>query len=130
RFLLVSKFLHMTMVPLVLAGMTRISFFRFLLYTTAGTAFWVALYTGLGYLLHRQIDSLVRFAGRATGTLAIVGGVLFLVYLGFKLFRRRRILRLHHEKRIAPEDLKAKMEAGDSVVIMDVRSRQAIEAFP
>jgi len=130
RFILISKFLPMTMVPLVLAGMTRINFFRFLLYTTAGTAFWVALYTGLGYLLHRQIDSLVRFAGRATGTLALVGGVLFVLYLGFKLFRRRRILRLHHEKRIAPEDLKARMEAGDSVVIMDVRSRQAIEAFP
>jgi len=50
--------------------------------------------------------------------------------LGFKLFRRRSILRLHHEKRIAPEELKAKMEAGASLVIMDVRSRQAIEAFP
>src|SRR6187401_2423337 len=40
RFLLISKFLPMTMVPLVLAGMTRINFFRFLLYSTAGTAFW------------------------------------------------------------------------------------------
>jgi len=130
RYLLISKFLPMTMVPPVLAGMTRINLFRFLLYTTAGTAFWVALYTGLGYLLHHQIDSLVRFAGRATGTLAIVGGLLFAAYIGFKLFRRRRILRLHHEKRIAPEELKAKMEAGDSPVIVDVRSRGAIEAFP
>jgi len=130
RFLLVSKFLPMTMVPPVLAGMTRIHLLRFLLYTTGGTAFWVGLYTGVGYLFHRQIDGLVRFAGRATGTLAIVGGLLFAVYFGFKLFRRRRILRLHHEKRIAPEELKAKMEAGDSLVILDVRSRDAIEAFP
>lgn len=130
RFLLISKFLPMTMVPPVLSGMTRINLFRFLLYTTAGTTFWVALYTGVGYLFKQQIDSIVRAAGRATGTLAIVGGALFTVYIAFKLVRRRRILRLHHEKRIAPEELKAKMDAGDPVVVMDVRSREAIEAFP
>jgi membrane protein DedA with SNARE-associated domain len=130
RYLLISKFLPMTMVPLVLAGMTRVKFFRFLLYTTAGTVFWVAVYTGVGCLAHRQIDSIVAYAGRATGTLAILGGTLLAVYIGFKLFRRRRILRLHHEKRIAPEELKAKMAAGDSLVILDVRSRKAIEAFP
>ena len=130
RFLLVSKFLPMTMVPLVLAGMTRINFIRFLLATTAGTALWVAVYAAVGYLFHRQIASIARFAGRATGTLAIVGGGLLAVYVVFKLIRRRRILRRHHEKRIAPEELKAKMDAGHPVVIMDVRSRGAIEAFP
>jgi len=130
RLLLVSKFLPMTMVPLVLAGMTRVNLFRFLLYTTGGTALWVAVTTGVGCLFHRQIVSIVSFAGRATGTLAIVGGGLLALYVAFKLIRRRRTLRRHHEKRIAPEELKAKMDAGHPVVIMDVRSRRAIEAFP
>jgi len=130
RFQLLSKFLPMSMVPPILSGMTRIPPFRFLLYTTAGTVLWVTLYTGLVCLLHRQIDSILRTAGQATGTLAAVGGGLFAVYVAYKLVRRRRILRLHHEKRIDPENLKAIMDEGHPVVIMDVRSRQAIEAFP
>jgi len=130
RFLLISKFLPMSMIPPVLAGMTRINLFRFLLFASAGTVFWVTLYTGVGYLFHHQIDSIVRTASRATGTVAIVGGVLLAVYIAFKYIRRRRILRLHHEKRIAPEELKAKMDAGQPVVLVDVRSREAIEAFP
>ena len=130
RFLLISKFLPMSMIPPVLAGMTRINLFRFLLFATAGTVFWVTLYTGVGYLFNHQIDSIKHTASQATGTLAIVGGVLFAVYIGYKLIRRRGILRLHHEKRIAPEELKAKMDAGHPMVIMDVRTREAIEAFP
>ena len=130
RFLLISKFLPMSMVPPVLAGMSRISFLRFLLYATAGTAVWVTLYTGVGYLFSGQIDSIVHSAGRITGTLAIVGGALFAVYVAFKLIRRSRILRLHHEKRMSPEELKARMDARHPLVIMDVRSRGAIEAFP
>jgi membrane protein DedA with SNARE-associated domain/rhodanese-related sulfurtransferase len=130
RFQLISKFLPMSMVPPVLSGMTRTSLFRFLLYTTAGTVFWVALYTAVGYLCHRQIDSVIRAASRATGTVAVVGGVLFAGYIAYKFIRRRRILRLHNEKRIDPENLKAIMDAGQPAVIMDVRSREAIVAFP
>jgi membrane protein DedA with SNARE-associated domain/rhodanese-related sulfurtransferase len=130
RFLLISKFFPMTMVPPVLAGMTRINLLRFLLYTTAGTLFWVALYTGVGYLFNHQIESIVRYASRATGALAMVGGVLFAGYVAFKLLRRRHILRRHHENRIDPENLKAILDAGHPVIIMDVRSRRAIEAFP
>jgi membrane protein DedA with SNARE-associated domain/rhodanese-related sulfurtransferase len=130
RFQLVSKFLPMSMVPPILSGMTRISFLRFLTYTTAGTAFWVALYTAVGYVFHHQIDSIIRTASHATGTVALIGGMLFAVYLVYKLLRRRRILRLHHEKRIDPENLKAIMDAGHPAVIMDVRNREAIIAFP
>ena len=130
RFLLISKFLPMSMIPPVMAGMTRVNLFRFLSYAAAGTILWSIFYTGVGYLFNHQIDSIVRSASRATGTLAIVGGLLFGVYVAYKLIRRRRILRLHHDKRIAPEELKAKMEAGHSMVIMDVRNRKAIEAFP
>jgi|SRR5579862_6911038 len=130
RFQLVSKFLPMSMVPPILSGMTRISFLRFLAYTTAGTVFWVALYTAVGYLFHHQIDSVIRTASHATGTVALIGGVLFAVYIAYKLIRRRRILRLHHEKRIDPENLKAILDAGHPAVIMDVRKREAIIAFP
>jgi len=130
RFLLISKFLPMSMVPPVLAGMSRVNVFRFLLYAAAGTMVWVTLYTGVGCLFSHQIDSIVQTAGRITGTLAIVGGTLFAVYVAFTLIRRGRILRLHHANRMSPEELKARMESGHSMVIMDVRSRRAIEAFP
>jgi membrane protein DedA with SNARE-associated domain/rhodanese-related sulfurtransferase len=130
RSLLISKFLPVTMVLPVLAGLTRVNPFRFLLYTTAGTTFWVGLYTSVGYLFNHQIDSIVRTCSRITGPLAIVGGLLFAVYIVFKLIRRHRILRLHHENRISPEELKARMDAGLSPVILDLRNRAAIQAFP
>jgi membrane protein DedA with SNARE-associated domain/rhodanese-related sulfurtransferase len=130
RFQLVSKFLPMSMVPPILSGRTRTSLLRFLIYTTAGTVFWAALYTAVGYLFHKQIDSIIRTTSHATGTVALIAGVLFAAYIVYKFIRRRRILRLHHEKRIDPENLKAIMDAGHPAVIMDVRNREAIIAFP
>ena len=130
RFQLVSKFLPMVMLPPLLSGMTRIGVLRFMGYTAAGTVLWVMVYMGAGYLFHHQIDSVLRAASHATGTLALIGGVLFALYIVYKLIRRRRILRLHQEKRIDPENLKAILDAGHSAVIMDVRKREEIVAFP
>jgi len=126
-FLVLSKFLPMSMVPPVMAGMDRISLFRFLSYSAAGTVLWVFFYTGLGYLFYRQIDSIVHIASHATGALAVVGGALLTVYIGIQQVRRRRILRLRREKRVDPEELTAGMDAGGTIALLDVRSRGAIE---
>jgi rhodanese-related sulfurtransferase len=47
-----------------------------------------------------------------------------------KLIRRSRILRVHHRARISPELLKAKLDAGLPVVVVDVRSRRSMDEFP
>jgi membrane protein DedA with SNARE-associated domain/rhodanese-related sulfurtransferase len=130
RFLLISKFLPMSMVPPLMSGMTRIRLLRFALYSAVGTVFWVSLYTAIGFLASHQIAAIVQWGTRVTGALAAIGGVIFAVYMALKLIQRRRILRLHHEARILPEHLKARLDAGERVTIVDVRPREGLELFP
>jgi membrane protein DedA with SNARE-associated domain/rhodanese-related sulfurtransferase len=130
RFLLISKFLPMSMVPPLTSGMTGIRLLRFTLYSAAGTVIWVSLYTAIGFLASHQIAAVVQWGTRVTGALAGIGGVLFAVYMALKLIQRRRILRRHHEALISPELLKARMDSGERVTIVDVRNREGLALFP
>ena len=47
-----------------LAGMSSISFARFLVYDAAGAALWSAVFMGLGYVLHDQIERAADIASQ------------------------------------------------------------------
>jgi rhodanese-related sulfurtransferase len=52
------------------------------------------------------------------------------VYVGGKYISRRRFLRRLRIARMSPEELKAKMDGGQDVVVVDVRDRIDFEAEP
>jgi membrane protein DedA with SNARE-associated domain len=131
RSLLVAKFvpgLNTAAPPL--AGIVRMRPSRFLLFDFLGAGLWVSVLVGLGYLFS---DRLERVADRAlalgTGLVALLLGSLG-GYLIWKFFKRRRFMRELRIARITPEELKRRLDAGDEVVIVDLRHSLDFEAEP
>ena len=130
KFLLVSQFFPLSWTLPALSGMTRVGFMGFFAFSSVGALVWVAAFTAAGYLGSHQIDAIVSGAIHLIGTLGGVSVLICAIWVTVKLVRRQRILRLHHRTRMSPERLKAKLDAGDPVVIVDVRTHEALSEFP
>lgn len=131
RSLLISKFIPgvETVAP-PLAGMFEMRVSRFLIYDFLGTALWSVTFLGLGYAFHPQIEAVALFAERlGAGALAILIAALAL-YLAWKAIRRRRFLRELRIARITPDELKAKLDAGEPIEVVDLRHAVDFEARP
>lgn len=113
-----------------LAGVFRMRRSRFLLFDALGTTLWSAVFVGLGYLFHDQVDRIASLAGRLDGWLFAILALLLAAYLGWKFERRRRFLRELRIARITPEELRAKLDAGEEIEIVDVRGSVDFEAEP
>ncbi len=131
RSLLIAKFvpgLNMAAPPL--AGIFRMKLSRFILFDAFGATFWASMYIGLGYLFSDQLE---RIAGHAlrlgTGLLGLLLGALAVYILG-KYINRRRFMRELRIARITPDELKQKLDAGENVVVVDLRHSLDFEAEP
>ncbi len=131
KSLLVSKFIPglNTAAP-PLAGVFGMKFPRFALFDALGTLLWASALTGLGFAFSDQIE---RVADEALTLgkwlMALLVAALF-SYIAWKYFKRRRFLRQLRIARITPEELKQKLDAGDDVVIVDLRHSLDFEAEP
>jgi membrane protein DedA with SNARE-associated domain len=130
RSLLVAKFIPgLSTVAPPLAGHVRMPFSRFLAWNTAGAVLWAGSSIALGYLFSRQLEAIVAAIARAGDWLQLTI-VLFAAYLLLKWWSRQRFLRSIRGGRISPEELKAKLEAGEEIVVVDLRSSLEFEASP
>ncbi|PYO17808.1 MAG: sulfurtransferase [Candidatus Rokuibacteriota bacterium] len=131
RALLVAKFLPgLTTVMPPLAGIFGVPRLRFAIYDVAGIVLWVALWTGTGYVFSDTIE-MVALRVSALGRMASLVVVGTLVgYVLLKDLRRRLFLRRLRIARISPEDLKRKLEAGEDVAILDLRTALDVAATP
>lgn len=131
RSLLVSKFLPAveTVAP-PLAGMFGMRRSRFLLYDLLGTTLWTAVFVGLGYVFHEQVETTATFVARLGTGLAVLLGIAVVAYLGWKFVRRRRVLADLRIARITPEELQRKLEAGEPIEIVDLRHSVDVEGRP
>ncbi len=123
RALLVAKFVPgLNTVAAPLAGMSGVTTGRFLLVDAAGALIYSVTGLSLGYLFRNQIqqvaDALASIGGKA---FAFIGGAVVL-YLGFKYWQRRRVLKELRMARISVDELRRKQEAGDKLIVLDLRS--------
>jgi membrane protein DedA with SNARE-associated domain len=131
RSLLLAKFIPglNTAAP-PLAGIFRMRLARFLCFDALGAMLWVGAFVGLGYAFSDQLE---RMGSRA---LALGSGLLALMlatlagWITWKYFKRQRFLRELRIARITPEELKRKLDAGEDVVIVDLRHSLDFEAKP
>ncbi|HJY86165.1 MAG TPA: VTT domain-containing protein [Candidatus Acidoferrales bacterium] len=113
-----------------LAGIFRMRLERFLFFDALGILLWAGAYLGLGYAFSDQLE---RVADRALtlGTwliallLAGFGG-----FLVWKYVKRQRFLRELRVARITPEELKKMLDAGEDVVIADLRHALDFQVEP
>ena len=129
--LLIAKFIPgLNSIGQPLAGALGMPRARFALFDGLGALLWVGLYVGLGYVLHDQLAQAARLADRLGGwAIAIAVGAIGL-YLGIKITRRQLFLRRLRIARIAPEELAARLGAGEPVVVVDLRHDFDVQAEP
>jgi membrane protein DedA with SNARE-associated domain len=131
RSLLFAKFLPGlgTAAP-PLAGMIGMKIRRFLLFDAAGAFFWAGGFIGLGFLFRKQLDLVAHYATRlGVGLFVMLVGSLA-AYVGWKFLQRQRFLRKLRIARITPEELKAEIDRGEDVMIVDLRHSLDFETDP
>jgi membrane protein DedA with SNARE-associated domain len=122
RTLLICKFIPglNTAAP-ALAGMVNVDYPRFLLFDLLGGLLWSLAYALLGFVFSKQLDRILSDAHLlGNGLLALfLAGV-----IGYVLYRwreRQRFIEQVKGDRITPDELKHQLEAGEQVVIIDLR---------
>ena len=120
--LLVCKFVPglNTAAP-ALAATAGIELPQFLLFDWLGALLWSGAFAGLGLVFSRQLDRIADDVARfGSWTLLLVvagiGG-----YIAYKLNERRRFLKQVAGVRITPNELREKIDSGESVTIVDLR---------
>jgi membrane protein DedA with SNARE-associated domain len=131
RALLVTKFIPgMGVVSMPLAGIMRMRLSRFLLLDGLGALAWVGGYILVGYLFGRQLDRVLAYAAGMGRTFLVLTACGLTIYVLRKIVSRRRLIRELVIARITPQELKGKLDAGDNVLIIDVRHALDFEADP
>ena len=131
RSLLVAKFIPglSTAAP-PLAGIFRMRFSHFLLFDGLGALVWAGAFAGMGYLFSNQLERIVAYALRMGASLAVLLAGCLAVYILWRYVQRRRFLRKLRIARITPHELKKKLDAGEDVMIVDLRHSLDFEADP
>jgi membrane protein DedA with SNARE-associated domain/rhodanese-related sulfurtransferase len=131
RGLVVAKFIPglSTLAP-PLAGSSGVSVPRFLFFDSVGSVLYVGGFMLVGALFSRQLEQiLAALASLGSGALALVVGLAAL-YLAYKFFQRHRLLRELRMARITVDELHQKLEAGESLMILDLRPSSELAQNP
>ena len=129
--LIVAKFVPgLNTVAPPMSGILLMPYWRFLLFDLVGSLLWVVTFTGIGYLLSDQLEAALA---RLTQVGGLVGVLLFGgigTWVAWKLWQRRRLVHELRMHRISAEELRRKIEAGEDVVVIDLRHAVEQEADP
>ena len=103
---------------------------RFVIFDVLGAMLWVGLYVGLGYVFHNQLAEAALLAEGLGGWAIVIIAGAYGLYLGVKVTRRQLFLRQLRIGRISPEELEAKLRAGEPVFVVDLRHELDIQTEP
>jgi len=113
-----------------LAGVFAVTRGRFALYDLAGVLLWASTWLALGYFFS---DAIVLITAKASALGRMLGLVIVTALAGYilvKYGRRRLFLRKLRTAPVSPEALKRRLDAGDDVTIIDLRTALDVEATP
>ena len=112
------------------AGENGMSLVRFWFFDGIGASLWLLAILSSGRLFGdalKRDPSLLNWVGRFSGALlllAIAG------FLAVRIYRRRAVLKKLVQSRLEPEQLKAQLDAGEHVFIVDLRHPLELLAEP
>jgi membrane protein DedA with SNARE-associated domain len=131
RSLLLAKFIPgLGTVAPPLAGIFHMRARKFLLFDGVGSLVWGFSILGTGYIFSEQIESIAEHAERLGSWLAVLVIGALTAYIVRKWQMRQKFLRELRIARITPEELKTKLDAGEEIVIVDLRHAIDFEADP
>ena len=111
--------LNTVMTPL--AGRFKLGIGRFLLFDGVGVLLWTSTYLGLGWLFRSELERLAERLFQMGKWFTVLAIVLLAIYLAYRYLRRRDLYRELRLARIAPWELKERMERGEDVLVIDLR---------
>jgi membrane protein DedA with SNARE-associated domain/rhodanese-related sulfurtransferase len=123
RWLLFAKFLPgvSTIAP-PMAGVYRVNLWRFIAMDGGGATLWAGAFLFAGWCFKSQTDRIAAYVDGVGEYLALgLAGVL-ITYLLFKWLERKRGYRTLNVARIAPVELKQRIDSGESITIVDLRN--------
>ena len=123
KSLLVAKFVPgLNAVSAPLAGSGAVSLPKFLFFDLLGSILWCGSFLGLGHLFQGELEHIALFMGQFKWLLGLALLVVIPAgYIAFKNRQRQKFIRDISMERIAPEELLKRIDAGEQVVIVDLR---------
>ena len=121
--LLFAKFvpgLSTVMTPL--AGRFRVPFGRFLMFDSAGALLWTGTYIFVGWLFRTELERLADSLFQMGSWLGVVVFSAIALYALYRYARRRDLYRELRLSRIAPWELKERIDLGENLLIFDLRN--------
>lgn len=131
KSLLYSKFVPgLDTVVASMAGVIRMRPSRFFLFNTAGALLWAGSFMGLGYVFSDVLDDVLLYAGHMGKAFLWLVTTAVAFYMAWKFVNRRRFIRQLSIDRITAAELKTKLDAGENMAVIDLRSSLDFEADP
>src|SRR5437879_4789940 len=129
--LVIAKFVPgLSAMTAPLAGISRMPWRRFAFFDALGALLWSCTYIATGFVFSTRLE-------RALASLSFLGGSLLALlltalggYIVWKWLNRRRFLRKLRIARISPDELKRRIDAGEDIIIVDLRHALEFDAEP
>jgi membrane protein DedA with SNARE-associated domain len=123
KTLLIAKFVPgLNTVAAPLAGDSGVHVARFLAIDMLGIMAWCGSYIGAGYVFADQLELVFSYIERLGSGLIILLFGLLGGWIFWKFVQRRRFLKQLKVARITPEELRGRIDAGETLYIVDLRS--------
>ena len=87
-----------------------------------GASLWAGVFLFAGWWFSGQIGSIAAHTDRLGGWIGLALAGVSVIYVLFKLIERRRVYRSLRVARITPQELKQRMESGETIMIVDLRN--------
>lgn len=123
NWLLFAKFVPgLSTIAPPMAGMFKVAPWKFAAMDAAGSLLWSGAFLATGWWFRGQLEMAAAMLARlGSGLFGVLAGGLVL-YIAFKYVQRQRVYRELRIARITPHELKRRMDAGEEVVVVDLRS--------
>ena len=125
--LVVAKFIpgFSTVAPPI-AGSLRMALPGFLLAAAAGAALWAGLALGTGWILRREVQTVISALDEQAGSVVVVVVGIVAIWLGWKLWQKYRFRQWSAVPHITPAELLAAMEAKQPLLLLDLRGASMV----
>ena len=125
--LVVAKFIpgFSTVAPPI-AGSLRMALPGFLLAAAAGAALWAGLALGTGWILRREVQTVISALDEQAGSVLVVVVGIVAIWLSWKLWQKYRFRQWSAVPHITPAELLAAMEAQQPLLLLDLRGHSMV----
>jgi membrane protein DedA with SNARE-associated domain len=123
--LVLAKFVPgLSAVATPMAGLSRMNPWKFAAADSAGILLWGSILMGVGYVFRDQLEDTGALAVRLGSWLVVIVAGVIGLWIGAKLYQRKRFLKTLRVARITPQEVLSRLT---ELVIVDLRAQAEVE---